>query len=209
MFERYTERARRVLFFARYEASQLGGLAIESDHLLLGLIREGEGLTARMFARARIPLEQLRREIEGRTVLREMVPTSVEIPFSGETKRILQHAAKEADGLHHGHIGPEHLLLGILCADRSVAASILTEHGMRLATVREDIVQPLHQQASPRSGTPGSPSIAADMRDAQFARIDRIIADVGALARRSGDFEAAQLIVDQLRALREWITGLE
>ena len=89
MFERYTERARRVLFFARYEASQLGSISIETEHLLLGLIREGKGLTSRIFARSHLSLENIRKEIEGRTVFREKVSTSVEIPFSAETKRVL------------------------------------------------------------------------------------------------------------------------
>ena len=71
MFERYTERARRVLFFARYEASQLGSISIETEHLLLGLIREGKGLTSRIFARSHLSLEGIRKEIEGRTVCRE------------------------------------------------------------------------------------------------------------------------------------------
>ena len=65
MFERYTERARRVLFFARYEASQLGSISIETEHLLLGLIREGKGLTSRIFARSHLSLENIRKEIEG------------------------------------------------------------------------------------------------------------------------------------------------
>ena len=64
MFERYTERARRVLFFARYEASQLGSISIETEHLLLGLIREGKGLTSRIFARSHLSLESIRKEIE-------------------------------------------------------------------------------------------------------------------------------------------------
>ena len=98
MFERYTERARRVLFFARYEASQLGSVPIETEHLLLGLIREGKGLTSRIFARSHLSLENIRKEIEGRTVYREKVSTSVEIPFSAETKRVLQFAAEEAIG---------------------------------------------------------------------------------------------------------------
>ncbi len=85
MFERYTERARRVLFFARYEASQLGSISIETEHLLLGLIREGKGLTSRIFARSHLSLENIRKESEGRTVFREKVSTSVEIPFSAET----------------------------------------------------------------------------------------------------------------------------
>jgi len=84
MFERYTERARRVLFFARYEASQLGSISIETEHLLLGLIREGKGLTSRIFARSHLSLESIRKEIEGRTVFREKVSTSVEMPFSAE-----------------------------------------------------------------------------------------------------------------------------
>ena len=79
MFERYTERARRVLFFARYEASQLGSVSIETEHLLLGLIREGKGLTSRIFARSEVALDSVRKEIEGRTVLREKVSTSVDI----------------------------------------------------------------------------------------------------------------------------------
>jgi len=148
MFERYTERARRVLFFARYEASQLGSISIETEHLLLGLIREGKGLTSRIFARSYLSLETIRKEIEGRTVFREKVSTSVEIPFSTETKRVLQHAAEEADRLLHNYIGTEHLLLGILREDRSVAASILSEKGMRLSTVREDIVQLLNEKTT-------------------------------------------------------------
>src|SRR5499427_5243891 len=148
MFERYTERARRVLFFARYEASQLGSISIETEHLLLGLIREGKGLTSRIFARSHLSLENIRKEIEGRTVFREKVSTSVEIPFSAETKRVLQFAAEEADRLLHNYIGTEHLLLGILREERSVAASILMEKGMRLHTVREDIVQLLNEKTT-------------------------------------------------------------
>src|SRR5919201_68867 len=148
MFERYTERARRVLFFARYEASQLGSISIETEHLLLGLIREGKGLTSRIFARSHLSLESIRKEIEGRTVFREKVSTSVEIPFSAETKRVLQFAAEEADRLLHNYIGTEHLLLGILREERSVAASILMEKGMRLNTVREDIVQLLNEKTT-------------------------------------------------------------
>src|SRR5258705_79745 len=146
MFERYTERARRVLFFARYEASQLGSISIETERLLLALIREGKGLTSRIFARSHLSLENIRKEIEGRTVFREKVSTSVEIPFSAETKRVLQFAAEEADRLLHNYIGTEHLLLGILREERSVAASILMEKGRRLTSVREDSVQLLNEK---------------------------------------------------------------
>ncbi len=148
MFERYTERARRVLFFARYEASQLGSISIETEHLLLGLIREGKGLTSRIFARSHLSLEGIRKDVEGRTVFREKVSTSVEIPFSTETTRVLQFAAEEADRLLHNYVGTEHLLLGILREERCVAASILVEKGMRLNAVREDIVQLLNEKTT-------------------------------------------------------------
>jgi enamine deaminase RidA (YjgF/YER057c/UK114 family) len=162
MFERYTEQARRLLFFARFEASQLGSISIETEHVLLGLIREltGErhGLTSQLFARSRVAPESIRKEIEGRAVFRERVATSVEIPFSAETKRVLRNTAEEADRLLDNHIGIEHMLLGILREERSVAASLLIEKGMRLQTVRDDIVQLRHEQtAFPRSESGAEP----------------------------------------------------
>ena len=170
MFERYTERARRVLFFARYEASQLGSISIETEHLLLGLIREGKGLTSRIFARSHLSIENIRKEIEGRTVFREKVSTSVEIPFSAETKRVLQFAAEEADRLLHNYIGTEHLLLGILREERSVASTVLSEKGMRLKSVREDIVQLLNEKNTPaRVKEKETPLLAEFSRDLSAA----------------------------------------
>src|SRR5690348_11298597 len=114
MFERYTEAARRTLFFARYETTQLGGLAIETEHILLGLLRDAHGVTRELFSRAGLSYDDVRNEIQKRTGKREKVPTSAEIPFSAETKRVLNHAAADADALSHHDIGPEHLLLGLL-----------------------------------------------------------------------------------------------
>jgi len=165
MFERYTERARRVLFFARYEASQLGSVSIETEHLLLGLIREGKGLTSRIFARSEVALDSVRKEIEGRTVLREKVSTSVDIPFATETKRALQYAAEEADRLLHTYIGTEHLLLGILREDRSLAASILMEKGLRLDHVREDVVSLLNEKSTAAPRPKEAPLLAEFSRD--------------------------------------------
>ena len=96
MFERYTERARRVIFFARYEASQLGSNSIETEHLLLGLIREGKGLTSRIFSKSHLSMESIRKEIEGRALYRDKVSTSVDIPLSSESKRVLGYASEEA-----------------------------------------------------------------------------------------------------------------
>jgi enamine deaminase RidA (YjgF/YER057c/UK114 family) len=155
MFERYTEEARRALFFARYEASELGSISIEPEHLLLGLIHLDSALTSRIFTRAQLSLDSAHKDIEGRTGLRDKISTSVEMPFSAETKRLLQFAAEEADRLLHNHIGPEHLLLAMLREERSVAASILMANGLRLDTVREDIGKPdlsmSHQARSSRT----------------------------------------------------------
>ena len=191
MFERYTERARRVLFFARYEATQLGSTSIETEHLLLGLIREGKGLTSRIFARSHLSLESIRKEIEGRTVFREKVSTSVEIPFSAETKRVLQFAAEEADRLLHTYIGTEHLLLGILREERSVAAGILYDKGMRLASVRDDIVQLLNEKTAP-TRPKETPLLAEFSRDLSEAAMKN---QLDPLVGRAQELERVQQVL--------------
>jgi len=135
MFERYTEKARRVIFFARYEATQFGSPYIETEHLLLGLLREDKALTNR-FLRSHSSIESIRKQIEGRTTIREKVSTSVDLPLSQECKRVLAYAAEEAERLSHKHIGTEHLLLGLLREEKSFAAEILHERGLRLTTIR-------------------------------------------------------------------------
>jgi enamine deaminase RidA (YjgF/YER057c/UK114 family) len=141
MFERYTEDARRALFFARYEASQSGSVSIDAEHLLMGLIREPTGVTSLIAANTGAPLESIRKEVGSQMNSHAKVATSVEMPFSDQTKRILQFAADEADRLSHNDISTEHLLLGILRDERCVAASLLIKHGMQLDTVRESIVR--------------------------------------------------------------------
>jgi quinol monooxygenase YgiN len=140
MFERYTERARRVLFFARYEASQLGSTAIDTEHLLLGLLRENQGVASRIFEQARVDAMAVHVEIHDAAAGRPKIATSVEIPIAKEAKAALEHAAAEADGLRHPHIGTEHLLLGLLHYPESAAGGILTRAGMRLGSVRESVV---------------------------------------------------------------------
>ncbi len=146
MFERYTERARRVIFFARYEASQLGSRTIETEHLLLGLIRENNGLTGKLLSRSDIESEAIRNEIQSRTEVREKISTSVEIPLSVESKRVLAYAAEEAEKMLHKYIGTEHILLGLLREKKSLASRILVEKGMRLSTAREDLLYLLKEK---------------------------------------------------------------
>jgi ATP-dependent Clp protease ATP-binding subunit ClpC len=167
MFERYTEKARRVIFFARYEASQFGAPAIEPEHLLLGLMREDKTLTARFLARAQTSLEAIRKEIEGRAPLREKISTSVELPLAPETKRVLAFAHEESDRLQHRHIGTEHLLLGLLREERSMAAEILYERGLRLNAVREEVSRQAggDPRAAQKKETPHLAEFSRDLTD--------------------------------------------
>jgi ATP-dependent Clp protease ATP-binding subunit ClpC len=151
MFERYTEKARRVIFFARYEASQFGSPYIETEHLLLGLLREDKALTNR-FLRSHASVESIRKQIEGHTTIREKVSTSVDLPLSNECKRVLAYAAEEAERLSHKHIGTEHLLLGLLREEKCFAAEILQERGLRLPAIREEL-QRTTQEKAPASGS--------------------------------------------------------
>src|SRR5712672_2341681 len=149
MFERYTEKARRVIFFARYEASQFGSPYIETEHLLLGLLREDKALANR-FLRSHAAIESIRKQIEGHTTIREKVSTSVDLPLSHECKRVLVYAAEEAERLSHKHVGTEHLLLGLLREEKCFAAEILHERGLRLPTIREELARTSQEKAQPQ-----------------------------------------------------------
>ena len=178
MFERYTEKARRVIFFARYEASQFGAPAIEPEHLLLGLMREDKTLTARFLARAQTSLEAIRKEIEGRAPLREKISTSVELPLAPETKRVLAFAHEESDRLQHRHIGTEHLLLGLLREERSMAAEILYERGLRLNAVREEVSRQSGNdpRAAQKKETPHLAEFSRDLtEDAANDKLDPLV----------------------------------
>ncbi|WP_158941399.1 ATP-dependent Clp protease ATP-binding subunit [Granulicella sp. S190] len=154
MFERYTEKARRVIFFARYEASQFGSPYIETEHLLLGLLREDKALTNR-FLRSHASVESIRKQIEGHTTIREKVSTSVDLPLSNECKRVLAYAAEEAERLSHKHIGTEHLLLGLLREEKCFAAEILQERGLRLPAIREELQRTTQEKTPSSSGSKG------------------------------------------------------
>ena len=140
MLERFTEKARRVIFFARYEASQYGSPCIETEHLLLGLVREDKTLANR-YLRAHGSIESIRKEIESRITIRERISTSIEVPLSAESKRILSYAADEADKLGTKHVGTEHLLLGILREEKCFGSEILSERGLRLTALREELAR--------------------------------------------------------------------
>jgi ATP-dependent Clp protease ATP-binding subunit ClpC len=147
MFERYTETARKAVFFARYEASQFGSQYIETEHMLLGLLRTDGPLALRLL-KAPGKIESIRGQIEKQSPRRPKVSTSMDLPLSQECRRVLTYGAKEADGLHHKHIAPEHLLLGLLREETCVASKIMVENGLTLAQLEQEL-----NQLSP-AGTP-------------------------------------------------------
>jgi ATP-dependent Clp protease ATP-binding subunit ClpC len=162
MFERFNESARRTLFFSRYEASEFGSMSIETEHMLMGIIREAKGVVADVLTPDR--MASIRHEIRRRVKARDKIATSVEIPFSDETKRVLQYAAEEADRLQHAHIGSEHLLLGLMREDDTLAGSVLQAQGFSLPGAREAMVRLGNE---PRS-------TAAAARDDVHDRIEHI-----------------------------------
>ena len=173
MFERYTEKARRVIFFARYEASQFGSPYIETEHLLLGLLREDKALANR-FLRSHAAVESIRKQIEGHTTIREKVSTSVDLPLSHECKRVLAYGAEEAERLNHKHIGTEHLLLGLLREEKCFAAEILHERGLRLSTIREELARSQSEKVA--SARPKESSLLAEFsRDLTQAAMDNTL----------------------------------
>jgi ATP-dependent Clp protease ATP-binding subunit ClpA len=139
MFERYTEKSRRVIFFARYEASQYGSPYLETEHILLGIMREDKAISARL-----LPVgaaESIRKRIESQALRRERVSTSVDLPLSNESKRVLAYAAEEAERLNHKHIGSEHLLLGLLREKKSFGAQLLRDQGVEIENARRAIAE--------------------------------------------------------------------
>ena len=177
MFERYTEKARRVIFFARYEASNYGSKTIAPEHLLLGLVREDKTLANRFFtARSSFNADLIRQEIEGRTVRREKLPQTMELALTPETKRVLIFAFEESDRLQNRYIGTEHLLLGLLREERSMAAEILFERGLRLSAVRELIMDQNGVRAAQKTGAPNLEEFCRDLTEAAYRdRLDPLV----------------------------------
>lgn len=202
MFERYTESARRALFFARYEVTALGGRAIEPEHLLLGLLRSATPLLSQILREAKIQTSELRDEITRRLAAEEKVPTSVEIPFGDATKRALHFAAEEADRLLHTFIGTEHLLLALLRDEQGSAGAILSARGLRLEPTRARLVELL--SASPElTLSPDRDEVVT-----HIARIQRLVEQFAQDAiNRGASAEEAHVIVEEFETLKRLLAG--
>src|SRR5919199_733117 len=146
MFEKYNEKARRALFFARYEASKLGSRVIESEHILLGVRREGKEIKRKFSSGFTSNPEKIGREGEGDRLFVDRISSSAELPLSEESKKILAYAAHEAESMLHQYVGTEHLLIGILRVESSTAARILTAKGLNVYGVREETISILKER---------------------------------------------------------------
>lgn len=192
-FHRYTDRARTVVALAQDEARRLGHSYIGTEHILLGLIGEAEGVAAEALRARGIGLEAVRDRIEEIVGCGEGAPAG-HVPLTPRAKRVLLECAlREAMQLGHGHVGTEHLLLGLLREGNGLAAEVLTGLGAHHATTREQVIELLH--GSPRDGhgerppvPPAPPHDPHDPRDI----------DVVALVEEARGLRAE---VDRLRAL--------
>jgi hypothetical protein len=140
MFERFTERARRVVVLAQEESRMLNHNCIDTEHILLGLIHEGEGVAAKALESLGISLEAVRREVE-EIIGQGQEPPSGHIPFTSRAKKVLELSLREALQLGHNYIGTEHILLGLIREGDGVAAQILVKLGADLNRVRQQVIQ--------------------------------------------------------------------
>ena len=174
MFENYSERARRAIFFARYEASQFGSPYIETEHILLGIFRADSALMTQLLPQT-LP-ETLRTKIEQHARKGAKTSTSIDLPLSDDGKRVLVYAGEEAAALSHKDTVPGHLLLGLLREEHCFAAEILRGQGLRLESVRQQMARPDFEPAKlSHGGSISLVSITSDPTGAEIYVDDRFL----------------------------------
>ena len=169
MFERFTDRARRVVVLAQEEARMLSHNYIGTEHILLGLIHEGDGIAAKALESLSISLEAVRAQVEEIIGQGQQAPSG-HIPFTPRAKKVLELSLREALQLGHNYIGTEHILLGLIREGEGVAAQVLQKLGADLNRVRQQVIQLLSgyqgketssaggpQEGAPSTSLPGSP----------------------------------------------------
>jgi len=203
VFERFTERARQVVVFAQDEARQLRHNYIGTEHLLLGLLREEEGLAARLLGSLGVTREDVREQVGAIIGTGDKV-SSGQIPFTPRAKKVLELSLREAVSLGHRYIGTEHILLGIVSENEGVAAQILLDLGWDADKIRDEVIRmrsgPNHRRAfsteDPETFEPQSPPLAPDVA-AELARLSAEKED----ALQMKDFERAGALLDRERRL--------
>ena len=157
MFERFTDRARRVVVLAQEEARMLNHNYIGTEHILLGLIHEGEGVAAKGLESLGISLEAVRAQVEEIIGQGQQAPSG-HIPFTPRAKKVLELSLREALQLGHNYIGTEHILLGLIREGEGVAAQVLVKLGADLNRVRQQVIQLLSGYQGKESATAGGPA---------------------------------------------------
>ncbi len=179
MFERFSQRARRVVVLAQEEARTLNHNYIGTEHILLGLIREGSGVAAQALESLGISLEAVRQQV-GQIIGRGQQAPSGHIPFTPRAKKVLELSLREAQQLGHNYIGTEHILLGLIREGSGVAAQVLVKLGADLNRARQQVVQLLHgHQSEEVTGEdlplPDDALTRGDSLDRRLAAIERWI----------------------------------
>jgi hypothetical protein len=154
MFQRFTDRARRVVVLAQEEARRLEHNHIGTEHILLGLIREGEGVAANALKSLGISLDPVRQQVE-EIIGRGQEAPQGHVPFTPRAKKVLELSLRESKQLGHNYIGTEHILLGLIREGDGVAAQVLVRLGADLNRVRQQVIQLLHGRAAEEPG-PGA-----------------------------------------------------
>jgi ATP-dependent Clp protease ATP-binding subunit ClpA len=194
MFERYTELALRTLFFARYEASRLAGVSVETGHVLLAVLRESGAVASRIFGDVDLSYQEVEQLVTAATPARPKVPTSVEMPFAADTLHVLAHATEEADALGHARISTEHILLGLLRERGSFAERALADAGLSIDRVRGRIRD---------DGAPTEKSTSLPSRAEALAALERIGSRLADLRQADHDvrscIEGIELELDLVR----------
>jgi ATP-dependent Clp protease ATP-binding subunit ClpC len=182
MFEKFTERARKVMSLARQEAQRLNSEFIGTEHILLGIIQEGGGVAAKVLKNLNVDLKRIRQEIE-KLITPSTSPTVTlgQLPFSPRAKRVIELAGEAASSLGHDVIGTEHLLLGLLKENEGIAAQVLTNLGLKLDEVRDmvlevlgaDVQQDVDDKLNTKTSKSKTPALDAFGRDLMELARDR------------------------------------
>src|SRR6186997_12519 len=187
----FTERVRKVLAMAREEAARLHHEYVGTEHILLGLIREGEGVAATVLQNLSVELDEIQQKIE-ETVKKGKAAqtTGPDLPYTSRAKKVLELAMSEARELGHSYVGTEHLLLGLLREEKGIAAQVLTDAGVNLEAARAETLRILGTempqqgsgQAQPSSGTPAQPAPQKGEKKSKTPALDHFCRDLTQLA---------------------------
>ncbi len=179
MFKRFTERARRVIILAREEAERHHHEYLGTEHILLGMLKDGGGIAITVLQKAGLSIDQIRLEVERHLPRNANSLIVGEIPFTPKAKKVLEYAVEEARLMGHNYIGTEHLLLGLLKEKEGIAAKVLNTLGIRLVETREKILNLLQEPATKtkeKSKTPALDEFGRDLTElAQGGKLDPVI----------------------------------